>query len=65
MFFFEQNEVSPTEVRMAKKVCQGCPERQACLDFAIENDEQHGIWGGMTLKERKRYKRRLRYVGSA
>lgn len=36
----------------ARKICAGCPVRQECLDYAIENREQWGIWGGMDLDQR-------------
>ena len=28
-------------------VCAGCPVRRACLAFAVEFDERHGIWAGL------------------
>jgi hypothetical protein len=42
----------------AKKYCFGngetsaCPVRTSCLWDAIYRDEQHGIWGGMSHRER-------------
>ncbi|MEQ7847745.1 WhiB family transcriptional regulator [Nocardioides kribbensis] len=30
----------------AKQVCAGCPIRVACLEYAIANREEHGVWGG-------------------
>jgi WhiB family redox-sensing transcriptional regulator len=27
------------------------------LDYALENDERFGIWGGMSERERRRLKR--------
>ena len=43
--------------REAKKVCRGCEVRAECLEFALENDERFGIWGGMSERERRRLKR--------
>ena len=37
-----------------KAVCRACPVRLECLDHAIANDEQHGIWGGEALLGRRR-----------
>lgn len=37
----------------AKEVCAGCPVRLDCLDHAVTIGEQHGIWGGLTAKERR------------
>ena len=43
--------------REAKKVCRGCEVQAECLEFALENDERFGIWGGMSERERRRLKR--------
>lgn len=36
----------------AKHICGLCPVRNACLAQALENNEQHGIWGGLDPDER-------------
>lgn len=36
----------------AKAVCAGCRVRQGCLEYAVGNFEQHGVWGGTTPEER-------------
>jgi hypothetical protein len=28
-------------------LCYGCPLLKQCYDFAVANNEQHGIWGGV------------------
>jgi WhiB family redox-sensing transcriptional regulator len=38
----------------AKRVCHGCPVRQACEDYAVPRAELHGIWGGLSPLERAR-----------
>lgn len=45
-------------VRDAKKVCRSCEVRAECLEYALENDERFGIWGGLSERERRRLKRR-------
>ena len=35
----------------AKAICARCPVRQECLDLAISNSEQHGIWAGLRARE--------------
>ena len=37
----------------AKRVCAECPVRAACLDHALTYNEQQGIWGGKTPRERQ------------
>lgn len=41
---------------LAKAICRGCPIRLACLDAAMANKEEHGIWGGRTVAEREMYR---------
>ena len=43
--------------REAKRICQGCEVRDACLEYALSNDERFGIWGGLSERERRRLKR--------
>jgi WhiB family transcriptional regulator, redox-sensing transcriptional regulator len=38
---------------LARQVCALCPVRQPCLDYAISNRITHGIWGGLTVRERR------------
>ena len=45
--------------REAKKVCVSCEVRAECLEYALENDERFGIWGGMSERERRKLKRRV------
>ena len=44
--------------REAKNVCSRCPVKAECLQYALENDERFGIWGGLSERERRRMKRR-------
>lgn len=46
--------------RDAKRVCAKCEVREQCLKWAIDHDERFGIWGGMSERERRRYKREHR-----
>lgn len=43
---------------IALQVCQRCEVRQECLDYAIENHQHWGVWGGMTERQRFEEKRR-------
>jgi WhiB family redox-sensing transcriptional regulator len=40
-----------------KAVCKGCPVQRQCLDYAIANCENDGVWGGLTVKERRKLRR--------
>jgi WhiB family transcriptional regulator, redox-sensing transcriptional regulator len=50
------------QIAKAKSTCAGCPVRQACLEFALEHDLMHGIWGG-TIPEERQARRRERRPG--
>lgn len=54
--FFPEKGGSTAE---AKSVCEGCDVKVQCLAFALENDETHGVWGGLSTKERRRVARGL------
>ncbi len=44
----------------ARAVCMQCPVREACLEHAIAVREKHGVWGGLSSRERRRLIRRRR-----
>jgi WhiB family redox-sensing transcriptional regulator len=35
--------------------CSVCPVRPDCLEYALAKPEREGIWGGMTVSQRKKY----------
>lgn len=37
---------------VARKVCQRCPVRDACLGWALDKGVIDGVWGGLTANER-------------
>ena len=43
--------------RDAKRVCGSCDVRDECLQYALQNDERFGIWGGLSERERRKLKR--------
>jgi WhiB family transcriptional regulator, redox-sensing transcriptional regulator len=44
----------------AKRICARCPVREPCLEYALATREKHGVWGGLTERERRRVLRRRR-----
>ncbi|MGH8929373.1 MAG: WhiB family transcriptional regulator [Egibacteraceae bacterium] len=52
--FFPEKGGSTKE---AKRICSECPVRAKCLEYALENDERFGIWGGLSERERRKLKR--------
>lgn len=46
-----------SSTREAKQLCGGCEGRQACLEYALANDERFGVWGGLSEQERLQLQR--------
>lgn len=42
----------------AKRICNSCEVKVECLQYALDNNEAHGIWGGLNEKSRRQYKRK-------
>lgn len=49
--------VGAREHKDAKRICRGCPVRRECLAYAMDAPVDHGVWGGLTERERRRYRR--------
>jgi WhiB family redox-sensing transcriptional regulator len=49
-----------SQAEEAKVICGTCPVRQPCLEFALTTREKHGVWGGLTERERRRVLRQRR-----
>ena len=41
-------------VETAKEICSSCPMKAPCLEYAIENRVDHGVWGGASERQRRR-----------
>ena len=52
----------PNTSQRAKDVCAECPVIKECLDHAIAQREEWGVWGGMTFVERQHEIQRRRTV---
>jgi WhiB family transcriptional regulator, redox-sensing transcriptional regulator len=53
---WQRNRPSLTsvEIRRAKAICATCPVLWECFQWAMDNDEEYGVWGGTTRRERAR-----------
>lgn len=43
--------------RQAKQLCVSCRVRGLCLEYALDANEEHGVWGGASPVERKLMRR--------
>src|SRR4030095_11474344 len=58
--FFPIGNTGPAilQIEEAKQVCRRCDVRDACLQWALEAGQDHGVWGGLSEDERRALKRR-------
>lgn len=50
--------------RDAKRICARCDVKAECLEWALDNDERYGVWGGLSENERKKLRRNRVPVGA-
>ena len=60
--FFPSDGVGVEE---ARKICSTCPVAPACLEYALRNRIDHGVWGGASERERRRILRARRLTAAA
>lgn len=46
------------EHKIAKSICRLCPVRRQCLIYAMEAQVDYGVWGGLTERERRGFRRK-------
>ena len=47
------------QIDRAKQVCGECPVNVECLEYALETNQDSGIWGGTSEEERRTLRRRM------
>lgn len=55
--FYPDDNAPPETWAVGKSVCARCEVRQQCLEYALKGREKHGLWGGLTPRERNKVKR--------
>ncbi len=45
------------QIARAKEVCDECPVRVECLDYALATNQDSGIWGGLDEEQRRSIRR--------
>ncbi len=53
LFFPSRGE----STKEAIAVCETCPIKVDCLEYALDAHELHGIWGGTSERQRRRLRR--------
>ena len=52
-------------VEVAKRICEGCPVQERCLEYALRNRIDHGVWGGCSERQRRRILRARKLAAAA
>lgn len=47
------SDESSEQADAARRVCSGCRVRTDCLDYALAAGIRHGLWGGLSARERR------------
>lgn len=58
IFFPERGKTT----RKAKQICDGCPVKVECGEFAVTGDACSGVWGGMSETERREIRKKSREI---
>jgi WhiB family redox-sensing transcriptional regulator len=48
------------QIRQAKAVCNECPVKDPCLEYAVTSNQEYGVWGGTSEEERRVLRRAWR-----
>jgi len=59
----EQAKARSSRISKAKAVCAHCPALIPCRDFALDNGEPFGVWGGLSEDDRERVTRHISATG--
>lgn len=60
--FFPIGTTGPAaeQIERARAVCQGCPVRGECLEWALATGQDAGVWGATSEDERRAMRRARR-----
>lgn len=51
-------------VELARRICATCPVKDECLEYALTERIDHGVWGGASERERRRILKRRRLAAA-
>ena len=46
------------QIEEAKGICADCPVTEDCLQYALQTNQEAGVWGGYAEDERRRLRKR-------
>ena len=51
----EDEQYGKSEQAIAVTICNRCPIKRQCADYAMRTNQEHGVWGGMLPVQRRVY----------
>ena len=45
-------------IEVAVAICQACAVTEGCLQYALESNQESGVWGGYAEDDRRRLRKR-------
>ena len=51
--------------KRAVRICERCDVRDACRRYAVANEIEYGVWGGLTERQRRKLIREARELAVA
>ena len=60
MWFPFRDIYDDSKRRRAIEICGGCPVQVQCLEYALPLAELDGIWGGLTMDQRRDLRRKAK-----
>jgi WhiB family redox-sensing transcriptional regulator len=54
VFFGAGDQMTDREVAIARVICDRCPVKSECRDYAVGTNQKAGVWGGTTPSGRMR-----------
>jgi WhiB family transcriptional regulator, redox-sensing transcriptional regulator len=58
--FFPVGTTGPAvdQIELAAAICASCNVREECLQYALETNQEAGVWGGFAEDDRRRLRKR-------
>lgn len=58
--FFPIGTTGPAvgHIERARSICAACSVSEECLQYALETNQESGVWGGYPEEERRRLRKR-------
>ena len=63
--FFPEKTGMPSNWQSIQEACNNCPIQKQCADYGVHWEPNQGIWGGLSIIERRQIRKKLNITTSA